>query len=172
MGPERNFTTWLFGRRKEIDTLAKGRREDGTVGKAWQPYGKLYQLLRDRYKPLMREIAKGKNFDFNDDLGGDHNEALSFKERKKALGIDPGVEEDHFIDKITLEKKVRRVKDGLLEFGAPPRNVEIYFRWKSDDRPTQSELAQEYGLSLKQIGRICRQVKKLLPKAKRFFVEE
>lgn len=163
MGPRRNLTTWLFGYKHEI-----------TGATACPPSGKLYQLLRDKWRPLLEEKSKSKNFDFGDDFGEDHEDHKeTIEDRKKALGIeDLGAEENKLIDEITVEKKVKRLRKGLLDLGAPARNLEIYFRWKSDDRQTQSEIAKEYGLSLRQIGRICQQISRLLPKAKRLFLEE
>jgi Mor family transcriptional regulator len=174
MGPRWNLTTWLFGRRKEIDTLAKAEREDGTVAKAWQPYGKLYQLLRDKYRPLIRERSKTTNFDFKDDFDEDNEESLGFRERTKAFAVEEasikyGYKHEN---KISAREAIERVKKGLSDLGASHRNIEIYLLWKGDNGPTQSEIAKKYGLSRRQIIRICKQTQRLTHKVKHFIHEE
>jgi hypothetical protein len=152
MGPERNLTTWLFGRKKEIDTLTKGHREDGSVAKAWQPYGKLYQLLRDKYKPVIQEKLKTKNFDYREDFDEDHEETLSYKERLKAL------RQKEFHPDISPEKVIKQ----LTKLGASQRDAEIFVRCKLFKEVTQYEIARERDLSKRQIVRICKKVAQLI----------
>lgn len=151
MGPRWNLKTWLFATR----------------------YGKVYQLLRNKYKSIIKDRLKTKHFDFMDEVDEDHKETLNAEDRKKALGIeDLGAEENKLVDKITAKEEMEIARKGLLDLGVPARNIKIYFRWNSDDRPTQSKVAQEYGLSLRQIGRICQQIEKLIPKVKHRIHEE
>ncbi len=162
MGPRWNLTTWLFGRRNEIDTLAKGEREDGTIAKAWQPYGKLYQLLRDKYKPLIKERSKTKKFGFRDDFDEDHEESLDFEDRTKALGGEDFIKSrDKLEDQMIANEKIQWVKKCLFALNASHRNIGIYLQWKSGK--TQSKIAKQCRLSERQIRRICQQIKELIP---------
>jgi hypothetical protein len=175
MGPRRNLTTWLLGRKGEIDILAKSEREDGTFGKAWKPYGKLYQLLRDLYKPLIKEKKRVKNFDFVDHFDEDHEETLSFKDRSRALGIKGNsAEGGEMENQIMLKEITQKIKDGLLglrvSHGNVERDVEIYLRLVAKE--PQFEVGQEYKLSTRHIRRIYQQIKELIPKLKYLWDEE
>jgi len=153
LGPRRNLTTWIFGRRNEIETLTKADREGDTTGKAWQPYGKLYQLLRDKYKPLVKKRKKDKSFSFRE-VG--KKEALSFVANAK------------------FQKKLDLVEETLSEAGITHRNIEIYSKWKLEPithnhHVTQLELAKEYDLSPRHIKRICKECKEILLKSRAHF---
>lgn len=147
MGPRWNLTTWLFGRKGEIDTLAKSQREDGTRGKAWQPYGKLYQLLRDKYIPLIKKKSKTESLDHNDDF---HEQVGNKGKRSKihSLRAKEG----------SLEKSPEQIVDQLVKHGATPRDAEIFTKWKFLKSHTQKELEKEYALSERWIRNICRRV--------------
>jgi hypothetical protein len=153
MGPRRNLTTWLFG---VVD-------ED--------PRGSLYRLLRDKCKSEARMKSKEESFDFTDKVDEDHVEILTYEDRKKAIGIeDLGAEEDKLESEIDLKKKMKKLSKGLSDLGAPERNIRIYFQWTTDGL-TQSVIAKEFGLSTRQVKRICQQIKDLLPEVKHHLQE-
>ena len=155
MGPKNNLTIWLLG------TPAKPQ------------YGKLYQLLRDKYKPVA--VKRRKEESLESMIDEDREESFYSEDRKKALGMgekDIKKYQDKSVNEIIQKEEIERLKKELIDLGASARNVEIYFRWKGDDKPTQSEIAKEYGLSMRQVGRICQQLKRLLPKVKHLFLEE
>ena len=170
MGPRWNLTTWLLGRRNEIETLTGGKREDGTVAKAWQPYGKLYQLLRDKNKPLIN--IRRKTSDSRDDYDEEDEDTLNFENRRKALGVagDLTKDRDRPVKAMIVRETLERVRTHLFNLGASRRNIDIYFKWKS--KGTQSKIAKQYRLSERQIGRICKQIQALIPKVKDAIDEE
>uniref|UniRef100_A0A7V3KMW4 Uncharacterized protein n=1 Tax=candidate division WOR-3 bacterium TaxID=2052148 RepID=A0A7V3KMW4_UNCW3 len=158
MGPRRNLTTWLFG------TFGKRR------------YGKLYQLLRDKYKSIVKEKSKTENSDSRDDFDEEHED----KEQEKGLSISisiPIPNISFFVAGRKRKKKVLQPMDRdstpykksrkeiikrLVKLGASRRDAQIFLYWKFD-KLTQSKIAQKLGLSRRQIIRICQKVNQLIP---------
>lgn len=139
MGPKYNLTTWLFG--------TQGKRQ----------YGKLYQLLRDKYKPMIREKGKTIDFDFRDDFDENHEESLSLRERTKALRAKDA----------PFQKSPKEIIRELKKYGISQRDAEIYTKWKfrgmfPEEAMTQQELAKRFNLSERWIRKICRRVKTLI----------
>jgi hypothetical protein len=151
MGPYYNLSTWIFGGRKDIDALTKSKREDGTIAKACQPYGKLYQLIRDEYRLEIKGHKAERTFDFLDDPEEDQGR-LSLKEKNKALSS----KEKRF-DKPPGEIIAKLTKRGISQ-----RDAEIFTKWKfprsSKEFATQEKIAREFKLSRRQIIRICRRI--------------
>jgi hypothetical protein len=140
MGPRKNLTTWLFGKR---------------------PFGKFYQILRDKYEPLMGKESKTMDFDFREDSDEEDEDrkGLSFKKGTEALtapGESPG-------EISATEENRDRIINGLIKLGASPRDAKIYYQWKLR-KVTQLELAKEYQVSDRSIRKICRKVENLIRK--------
>ena len=134
MGPHKNLTTWLFG----------------TIKSPW--FGKLYQLLKDKYKPKKyKEIS----FDFRDDFDEDHEgSGLSLEERRKAVAA-------HEISE-SRSKSPEECMTELRKIGVSKRDAEIFTRCKVFKEITQSEIASQKGISRRQVIRICQKVNQLI----------
>lgn len=159
MGPRKNLTTWIFGRRNEIDTLTKAKREDDTIGRAWQPYGKLYQLIRDKYRPDIEKQKKKKNFAFGDLDIEEGN--LNIQDQAAAARDNRPSVEDEIMDNEKDQETINRVIKRLSMAPIPSRNTEIFIQWFFEGI-IQTELAERYNLSTRQIKRICRECKDIL----------
>ncbi len=167
LGPHRNLTIWIFGRGfKEIDTLTRSQREDGSIGKAWKPCGKLYQLIRDTYLaelPGLRVKRRKRNrvFDFMD---LDNEADLSIKDQAVVLRDNHPSVEDEMIDNEIDQETIKKVNKRLSSSGVSQRNIEIFTQWifGQAKRLHQSELAEKFSLSTSQVKRICRKCKGIL----------
>ena len=149
LGPHKNLTTWIFGRRNEIDTLTKAERENGTTAKAFRPYGKLYQLIRDTYKPDIKRQKVERSLDAEGNL--------SIRDKAAAVRDNRPSVEDEIIDQETIG----RLNEKLSESGISSRDIEI-FTEREFERIQQIELAKKYHLSTRQIRRICERCKETL----------
>jgi hypothetical protein len=155
MGPRWNLTTWLFGRGKE---------------KAWIPYGKLYQLLRDKYKPTIKKVEKRKGDITTDDAEDDFNEEytknLTYRERKEAplshFWKHPDTQEvsmdgkSSFLTatqisdlmrsnqgaKYRFAKSKKKIMDALKKVGASQRDAEIFVTWKFQKMFSKHKITQ------------------------------
>ena len=155
MGPRWNLTTWLFGRGKE---------------KAWIPYGKLYQLLRDKYKPTIKKVEKKKGDITTDDAEDDFNEEytknLTYRGRKEAplshFWKHPDTQEvsmdgkSSFLTatqisdlmrsnqgaKYRFAKSKKKIMDALTKVGASQRDAEIFVTWKFQKMFSKHKITQ------------------------------
>ncbi len=143
MGPIYNLTTWLFGHKHRIA--------------GYSPTGKLYQLLRDKWRPLLKEKSKSQNFDFKDDFVESDEENIFFKDREKSIKVDATQDKD-LIHKETKEKVITILSKSLSD-----RNVEICRQWLFEGL-TQAEIGDRYDLSTRQIKRIYQKAKALIPR--------
>jgi len=129
MGPYRNLTTWIFGK-----------------------HGKLYRLLRDKYKDRINEASEDR-IEIND-----KRKARTFEGAKK--------EEEVLLD----QTAIKRVQGELIKSGVSRRDVGIYFQWMAGH--TQPLVGKKYNLSTRQIKRICQKVKTAIPTIRHLICEE
>jgi hypothetical protein len=119
MGPQRNLTTWLFGTRKDFQ------------------YGKLFQLLKDKYKPMIRQKKKDKFLDIED-----------------IPSPQPSDEQ--------MEKDPDEIVERLVDLGVSERDAKILTDWRFQ-KLTQGEIGRKNNLSERQIRNICRKVEAFIP---------
>lgn len=160
MGPRDNLSIWLMGPKDKPH------------------WGRLYQLLKAKYKGLIDEKRLSSTTDdAEDDFNEENTDNLTYNEKKKVPlshfwnppDASPKRRTRKWRPKPTKTsrsmKSLEEIVHELRKMGASPRDAEIFARCKVLKNITQEKMAMQCEPKLKsrrQVIRICKKVKALI----------